>query len=67
MWDLSTELPGHTDAERSCKPKDENATGSRCTYLVLLILHELVDEVRADEAGPTGDEDPHVGLDQAGN
>jgi hypothetical protein len=32
---------------------------------VLLVLHELVDEVRADEAGPTGDQDPQVRLDQS--
>ena len=31
---------------------------------MLLVLHELVDEVRADEARPTGDQDPQVGLDQ---
>ena len=42
------------------------ATGSQSgrAYLVLLVLHELVDEVRADEARPTGDQDPQVGLDQ---
>jgi hypothetical protein len=42
------------------------ATGSQSgrAYLVLLILHELVDEVRADEARPTSDQDPQVGLDQ---
>lgn len=31
-------------------------------HLVLLVLHELVDEVRADEASSAGDQDPHVGL-----
>jgi hypothetical protein len=35
------------------------------TYLVLLVLHEPVDEVRADEARATGDQDPHVGLDES--
>lgn len=35
------------------------------TYLVLLVLHELVHEVRADEARPTSDQDPQVSLDQA--
>jgi hypothetical protein len=35
------------------------------TYLVLLVLHEPVDEVRADEARSTGDQDPQVGLGES--
>ena len=31
---------------------------------MLLVLHELVYEVRADEARPTSDQDPQVSLDQ---
>jgi hypothetical protein len=52
----------------SSDPTQGNArdfVGGARTYLVLLVLHELVDEVRADEAGPTCDQDPQVRLDQS--
>lgn len=33
---------------------------------MLLVLHELVHEVRADEARPTSDQDPQVSLKELG-
>ena len=78
--DLTHSVPGLTTQMRSRQPpskwiwpnspipqnKQLNDTGSRPgrTYLVLLVLHELVYEVGADEARPTSDEDPQVSLDQ---